>query len=100
MPSLPSFDSFEEFFNNRMGMGNILSGFNFRMKPRLHPTQKPEKLIEYLVSTYSRDGDRVLDFFMGSGTTGVVCKRMNREFIGIEKDKKYFDIAEKRLSSL
>lgn len=66
---------------------------------RVHPTQKPLDLMEYLVKTYSNKNDVVLDFTMGSGTTGVACKNLNRKFIGIEKDKKYFDIAEERIKN-
>jgi len=64
---------------------------------KLHPTQKPIALYEYLIRTYSNEGDTVLDPCMGSGTTGVACKLQNRNFIGIEKEKKYFDIATKRI---
>lgn len=53
--------------------------------------------MEYLVKTYTNEGDLVLDFTMGSGTTGVACKNLNRNFIGIEMDKKYFEIAKERL---
>lgn len=67
---------------------------------KLHPTQKPVDLCEWLVKTYSNKGDVVLDPFMGSGTTGVACMNTCREFIGIEKDKKYFEIAKKRLDNL
>lgn len=63
-----------------------------------HPTQKPVALMEYLVRTYTNEGDTVLDNTMGSGTTGVACMNTNRAFIGIEKEKKYFDIAAKRIS--
>lgn len=62
-----------------------------------HPTQKPVSLMEYLIKTYSNEGDTVLDFCMGSGTTGVACKNLNRDFIGIEKEKEYYDIAVKRI---
>ncbi|APM37392.1 DNA-methyltransferase [Clostridium kluyveri] len=62
-----------------------------------HPTQKPIKLIEYLIKTYTQEGDLVLDFTMGSGTTGVACKNLNRKFIGIEKEQKYYNIAVKRV---
>jgi site-specific DNA-methyltransferase (adenine-specific) len=65
----------------------------------LHPTQKPVALMEYLIKTYSNEGDVVLDFCMGSGTTGVACKRLNRQFIGIEKDEAYYKIAEERINS-
>ena len=64
----------------------------------VHPTQKPVELLEYLIKTYTNEGDTVLDFTMGSGTTGVACKNLKRNFIGIELDKKYFDIAEKRIN--
>lgn len=63
----------------------------------LHPTQKPLALMEYLVKTYTDEGDTVLDFTMGSGTTGVACKNLNRNFIGIELDENYFKIAEERI---
>lgn len=63
----------------------------------LHPTQKPVPLIEYLICTYSNDGDVVLDNCMGSGTTGVACINTGRRFIGIEKDDGYFEIAKKRI---
>lgn len=66
-------------------------------KGKLHPTQKPVQLMEYLVKTYTNEGDTVLDFTMGSGTTGVACKNLNRNFIGIELDDKYFDIAKNRI---
>jgi len=65
----------------------------------VHPTQKPVALMEYLIKTYTHEGETVLDFAMGSGTTGVACKRLNRGFIGIELDGKYFDIAEGRINS-
>ena len=63
-----------------------------------HPTQKPVSLLEYLIMTYTNEGDTVLDNTMGSGSTGVACVNTNRNFIGIEKDKKYFDIAERRIN--
>jgi len=63
----------------------------------LHPTQKPVELIEYLIKTYTNENETVLDFTMGSGTTGVACKNLNRNFIGIEMDDKYFEIAKKRI---
>jgi len=66
---------------------------------RLHPTQKPVALLEYLIKTYTNENDTVLDFTMGSGSTGVACKNLNRNFIGIEKDEKYFDIAKQRIES-
>jgi site-specific DNA-methyltransferase (adenine-specific) len=65
----------------------------------LHPTQKPLELMEYLVKTYSNENDLVLDFTMGSGTTGVACKKLNRNFIGIELDENYFKIAKERINN-
>lgn len=65
----------------------------------LHPTQKPLALLEYLVKTYTNPGDTVLDCTMGSGTTGSACGRLNRRFIGIEKDEGYFEIAENRIKN-
>jgi len=67
---------------------------------RLHPTQKPLELIEYLIKTYTNDGDTVLDNCMGSGTTGVACKNLNRNFIGMELDQDYFEIAKKRIEGI
>ena len=64
-----------------------------------HPTQKPVPLLEYLIKTYTNEGDMVLDNTMGSGTTGVACKNLNRSFIGIEKDEPYFKIAEQRINA-
>lgn len=63
----------------------------------LHPTQKPVPLLEYLVKTYTDEGELVLDNCMGSGSTGVACKRTGREFIGIEQNPVYFNIAQKRI---
>ena len=63
-----------------------------------HKTQKPVALMEYLIKTYTDEGDTVLDFTMGSGTTGVACKNLNRDFIGIELDKGYFKIAQERIN--
>ena len=65
----------------------------------VHPTQKPVALMEYLIKTYTNEGDTVLDFTMGSGTTGVACKNLNRRFIGIELDEQYFKIAQDRISA-
>lgn len=65
---------------------------------RYHPTQKPVALLEYLVKTYTNEGDTVLDNCMGSGSTGVACVNTGRNFIGIELEKRYFDIALKRIT--
>lgn len=62
----------------------------------VHPTQKPVALMEYLIKTYTQEGETVLDFTMGSGTTGVACRNLKRNFIGIEKDPIYFQIAKNR----
>ena len=66
---------------------------------KLHPTQKPIALYEYLVKTYSNEGDTILDPCMGSGTTGIACLNTDREFIGIERDENYYTIAEERLKT-
>ena len=67
------------------------------LKSNLHPTQKPVALMEYLIKTYTQEGETVLDFAAGSFTTGVACKNTGRKFIGIEKDAGYFEIAKQRL---
>ena len=66
----------------------------------VHPTQKPVALMEYLIKTYTNEGETVLDFTMGSGTTGVAAKNLNRNFIGIELDEQYFKIAKERIEQL
>jgi len=65
----------------------------------VHPTQKPIELMEYLVKTYTKEGETVLDFTMGSGSTGVACVNTKRSFIGIEQDDKYFAIAQDRIDN-
>ena len=70
-----------------------------KQKSKLHPTQKPVALMEYLIKTYTIAGDTVLDFTMGSGTTGVSCANTGRKFIGIELDCEYFKIARNRINS-
>ena len=70
-----------------------------RHKGKGHPTQKPVALMEYLIKTYTNEGETVLDFTMGSGTTGVACKNLSRFFIGIEKDAEYFQLASDRIHS-
>jgi len=67
-------------------------------KGSLHPTQKPVALFEYLIKTYTNEGDIVLDNCAGSGTTGVACKKLGRNFILIEKEQEYIDIINKRLA--
>lgn len=66
---------------------------------KFHPTQKPIALLEYLIKTYTLENETVLDFTMGSGSTGVACKNINRNFIGIELDEKYFNIAKQRIEN-
>lgn len=77
---------------------NIIK-FN-RDKNKIHPTQKPVALLEYLIKTYTNENDTVLDFTMGSGSTGVACKNTNRNFIGIELDQNYFNIAKNRIETI
>ncbi len=71
----------------------------FNQERGYHPTQKPVALFEYLIKTYTNEGELVLDNAMGSGTTGIACLNTNRRFIGIEKDDKYFDIAYNRIKN-
>jgi site-specific DNA-methyltransferase (adenine-specific) len=71
----------------------------FEKDGKLHPTQKPLALMEYLIKTYTNEGETILDFTMGSGSTGVACKKLKRNFIGIELEEKYFKIAKDRISS-
>ena len=73
-------------------------GFLADYKMKKHPCPKPLNVMEYLVRRFSNKGQTVLDPFMGSGTTGVACKRLNRDFIGFEKDPTYFKIAENRIT--
>ena len=78
-----------QFYSNQSGELNNVH--------RLHPTQKPVALLEYLIKTYTNEGETVLDNCMGSGSTGVACKNTNRNFIGIELDEDYFNIAKERI---
>lgn len=68
-------------------------------KLAVHPTQKPVALMEYLIKTYTNKGETVLDFTMGSGSTGVACGNLDRRFIGIELDEEYFQIAQDRIAA-
>ena len=72
--------------------------FSNAVRQKLHPTQKPIPLLEYLIKPYTNENDTVLDFTMGSGSTGVAAKNLKREFIGIELDPSYFKIAESRIN--
>jgi site-specific DNA-methyltransferase (adenine-specific) len=85
-------ENFQEFTNYPRSI------LEFKIeKGRVHPTQKPVALMEYLIKTYTNEGETVLDFTMGSGTTGVACVNQNRQFIGIEQDDKYYEIAKNRI---
>ena len=77
---------------------NIIEFSNPSGKGQLHPTQKPVDLLEYLIKTYTNKGETVLDNCMGSGSTGLACVNTNRDFIGIELDKDYFNIAKQRIT--
>ena len=83
--------------NEKLTYPSSVQKFNRGANRGLHPTQKPVSLFEYLIKTYTNEGETVLDNCMGSGSTGVACINTNRNFIGIEKDEKYFEIAKKRI---
>ena len=91
--SIP-YDSTERFPRS------VLKFKSDKQTSKLHPTQKPVALMEYMVKTYTDPGQTVLDFTMGSGTTGVACKNLGRRFIGIELDEGYFNIAADRINSV
>jgi site-specific DNA-methyltransferase (adenine-specific) len=99
--SMSKFIKPEHFtFNNQYYPSNVLEFPNCSNKSRnVHPTQKPVALFEYLIKTYTNEGDLVLDNCAGSGTTGVACKNLNRNCILIEKDEAYFKIAENRINN-
>ena len=80
-----------------MGTKNVLEIPNILGGTKTHPTEKPVKLNKILIENSSDEGETVLDCFMGTGSTGVACKELNRNFIGIEIDEKYFNIAKKRI---
>jgi len=86
----------KEYIQKTTGYPFKIIKFSYE-KSTIHPTQKPVALMEYLIKTYTLEGEAVLDFTMGSGTTGVACKNLNRNFIGIEKDETYFKIAQERI---
>lgn len=93
----------EPIFTKNKYPTNIIS-YNARKKEcnninRVHPTQKPVDLLEYLISTFTNENDVVLDFTMGSGSTGVACNHLNRKFIGIELNEDYFNIAQERIKN-
>lgn len=90
-------DKLPKFNNNGKMVFNIIDWPRDNESPKIHPTQKPVALLEYLIKTYTNEGETVLDNTMGSGTTGVACINTNRNFIGIELDKDYYEMAKKRL---
>ena len=88
----------EKVYKNKGKYPKSIQTFsNANQRGKVHPTQKPVDLLEYLIKTYSLENETVLDFTMGSGSTGVACKNLNRKFIGIEKDEKYYNIALSRV---
>ena len=84
---------------NDIGNSKTAHVFNNIIGGKVHPTEKPTSLMEFYIKNSSREGDTVLDMFMGSGSTGVACVNTNRNFIGIELDKNYFDIAKNRIEN-
>ncbi|EOG2817506.1 site-specific DNA-methyltransferase, partial [Salmonella enterica] len=114
MPGFLTHDEMREIHNNwrasrrhRPRVFNLPPGKRYkpnilkyaRDREKYHPTQKPVALLEDIIQTWSNPGDRVLDFTMGSGSTGVACLNTGRRFIGIEKERRYFDIAANRLNN-
>ena len=89
----------EVVYDKEMKYPENIQEFNNRARGAqgLHPTQKPIELMEYLIKSHTQEGDTVLDFTMGSGTTGVACMNLKRRFIGMETEKKYYDIAVERI---
>ena len=83
--------------NNQYYPTAILEFSNANKRNKVHPTQKPVELLEYLIKTYTKETETVLDFTMGSGSTGVACVNTNRDFIGIELDKEYYKTAKERI---
>ena len=86
---------------NHCGTSEVLAFANKKTKnangQNVHPTEKPVELLKCLIRNSSKENDTVLDCFMGSGSTGVACRHLNRHFIGMELDKKYFEIAKERI---
>ena len=85
--------------NNGERYPNGTINISSRNNKPVHPTQKPVALMEYIIKTYTNEGETVLDFTCGSGTTGVACKNLNRDFIGIELDENYYNIAKERIEN-
>lgn len=94
------YERISQTFNPQVGLTDVWDDIDFYGESkRFHPTQKPLKLIERLVQASSNKGDVILDPFMGSGTTGVACKHLDRNFIGIELDPNYFKLAKERIET-
>ena len=93
-------DKFSDYDSTERYPRSVIKFASDKQKENYHSTQKPVALCQYLIKTYSNEGDLILDNTMGSGTTGVACLKENRRFIGIEKDAKYFDIATERLKKI
>ena len=91
-------DNRKDHFESDLRFPSSIQKFNTEVG--LHPTQKPVALMEYLIKTYTNEGETVLDFTMGSGTTGVAAKKLGRSFIGIELDESYFNIAKERIDAI
>jgi len=97
-----NYGHYENLEQKKTNLKNPITVVEFKQQDPnkiMHPTQKPLKLVEYLVKTYTNKGDTVLDNTMGSGTTMVACKKLGRNGIGIEKEEKYFKIAQERVNS-
>ena len=93
-------DAGKENFSEFTNYPRTTLEFDANQSDKVHPTQKPVPLFEYLVKTYTNESDTVLDNCMGSGTTGIACKNTGRKFIGIERDPTYFEIARKRIEPM
>lgn len=98
-----NYGKFKAQYNNELGDNKHPKSILTFPKPHpsvaLHPTEKPTELLEFLVKSYSNENETILDFTMGSGSTGVACLNTNRKFIGIELDEKYFEIAKNRIEN-
>ena len=90
------FDNVLKYPNSIININGIVNSSNEKLP---HPTQKPVSLMEYLILTYSNEFNIVVDNCMGSGTTGIACKNLNRSFIGIELNEDYFNMAKKRIET-
>ena len=107
LPCFKSYDELEDINSKFKSVFNLQNGKKYKSNVlnykksynHYHPTEKPVELLEDLIKTYSNDGDLVLDFTMGSGSTGVASQNLNRNFIGIELDEEYFNIAKERINN-